>query len=59
MVEVIEIIVHEACEPNVVGHLFDADALTGEDHAKVDLLAIEAEAAACGDGLVAEISQRP
>ncbi len=34
VVEVAEIIVHEADEPNVLAHLFDADALTGEDDAE-------------------------
>jgi hypothetical protein len=30
--------------------LFDADALAGEDDAEIDLLPIEADAAACGHG---------
>ena len=50
MIEVTEIIVHEADEPNLVADLFDADALTSEDQAEIDLLPIEADAAACGDG---------
>jgi hypothetical protein len=56
VVEVAEIIVHEADEPNVLAHLFDADALTGEDDAEIDFLPIEADAPACGhgDGLVVE-----
>jgi hypothetical protein len=37
-----EIIVHEAYEPNPVADLFDADALTGEDRAEIDLVPIEA-----------------
>jgi hypothetical protein len=36
VVELSEIIVHEGDEPNVVAHLFDADALTGEDYAEID-----------------------
>jgi len=45
VVEVAQIIVHEADEPNLVAHLFDADSLAGEDQAEIDLLAIEADAA--------------
>jgi hypothetical protein len=37
-----EIIVHEADEPNPIADLFDADALTGEDQAEIDLVPIEA-----------------
>ena len=37
MVEVAEIIVHEADEPNVLADLLDADALTGENSAEIDL----------------------
>jgi hypothetical protein len=50
VVEVAEIIVHEGDEPNVLAHLFDADALAGEDEAEIDLLPIEADATACGHG---------
>ena len=50
MVEVAEIIVHEGDEPDFLAHLFDADALASEDDAKIDLLPIEADAAACGHG---------
>lgn len=50
MVEVTEIISHKADQPNLVADLFDADALAGEDEAEVDLVAIEADSAACGDG---------
>ena len=45
-----QIIVHEADEPNVLAHLVDADALTGEDCAEVDFLPIEADAPARCDG---------
>ncbi len=50
MVEVAEIIVHKADEPNVLADLLDANALAGEDGAEIDLLAIEADAPACGHG---------
>ena len=41
MVEVAEIIVHEADEPNAVVDLLDAEPLTGEDNRDVDLLAVQ------------------
>ena len=41
---------HEADEPNVVAHLFDADVLAGEHDAHVDLLAVVTDATAAGDG---------
>ena len=50
MVEVAEIIVHKADEPNLLADLLDADALAGEDGAEIDLLPIEADAPACGHG---------
>ena len=49
MVEVAEIVVHEAYKPNLIAHLFDADGLAGEDGTDY-FLAIEADAAACGHG---------
>ena len=49
-VEVAEIVVHEACEPDVLVDLFDTDILTGEHEAEIDLLPVEADAAAGGDG---------
>ena len=48
MIEVAEIVIHEADEPNLLADLLDADALAGEDGAEIDLLAIEG-AAAPGD----------
>jgi len=56
VIEVAEIVIHEGDEPDLIAHLFDADALAGEDEAEIDLLAVEADAAACGhaDGLVVE-----
>ncbi|WP_192252378.1 hypothetical protein [Mesorhizobium caraganae] len=54
VIEVSQIIIHEAAQPDVVLDLFDADGLAGEDDTEVDLLAIVADAAAGGDddGLV-------
>jgi len=48
--------VHEADEPDVLFDLFDADGLTGEDLAEIDLAHFEADAAArCdGDGPIVE-----
>ena len=48
--QISQIIVHEAGRPDMVLGLFDADGLTGEDEAEVDLFAIVADAAAGGDG---------
>ena len=56
---------HEADEPDAIGHLLDADALTGEHGAKVDFAALEADAAAVGDQCgsvmerILEIAQSP
>jgi hypothetical protein len=43
----------EACEPNVVVNLFDAELLAGQDGRDIDPLAIRAEAAAGGDDDIA------
>jgi hypothetical protein len=48
-VEVAEIIVHEAGEPNAFVDLFDSEPLTGEHGGDVDPLAMQAEASAAGD----------
>jgi hypothetical protein len=48
-VEVSEIVAHEADDPNSVVDFFDADALAGEHGRDVNLLAIQADAAAGGD----------
>ncbi len=48
-IEVAEIVLHEADEPDTVGHLLDADTLAGEHGAEVDLAALVANAAAVGD----------
>lgn len=50
VIKIAQIIVPEAGQPDIVFDLFDADGLTGEDEAEVDLLAIVADAAAGGDG---------
>jgi hypothetical protein len=56
VVEVAQIIIHEADEPNLLADLLDADELAGKDGAEIDLLTIEADSAACGDcdGLIVE-----
>ena len=56
MIEVPQIVVHEADAPDSVLHLFNADVLTGKDGAEIDLLPVVANPpAACdGDGLVME-----
>jgi hypothetical protein len=43
-------LVHEADQPGLVVGLFDADFLAGEDLAEIDLLVVESDAPACGDG---------
>ena len=48
-VEVSKIIVHEACEPNALVDLLDAEFLAGQHGRDVDPLAMQAEAAASGD----------
>ena len=50
IIKVPQVIVHEAGKPDMVFDLFDADGLAGKDEAKVDLLAIVADATAGGDG---------
>src|ERR1700726_2097978 len=56
VIEVTEIVIHEADEPDLLAHLFDAHLLPGEHGAEVDFLPIEADAPACGhrDRLVME-----
>jgi hypothetical protein len=56
-VEVTEIVVHEACEPNSLVDLLDAELLTGEDGRDVDLLAMQAEASASRDENVAVVER--
>jgi hypothetical protein len=50
VVEVSQIVMHEADEPDAVVGLFYADGLTGEDRAEIDLAVFVADAAAGGDG---------
>src|SRR5882762_6768665 len=50
IVEVAPIIVHEADEPNPILGLCDADGLAGKELTEIDLLAVEADAAARGHG---------
>lgn len=51
-----QVVIHEACEPDMVFDLFDADSLPGKDQAEIDLLSLVADATACcdGNGLVVE-----
>jgi hypothetical protein len=50
VVEVSEIVTHKADEPNPVVGLFDSDGLPREHLAEIDLLPIEADAAAGCEG---------
>ncbi len=50
MIEESQVIVHEADEPDVVGHLLDTDVLAGEYGAEMDLLTSEADPATLCDG---------
>jgi len=56
VVEVSEIVMHEADEPNAVVGLLDSDVLAGKDGAEIDLSLLVAYAAAGreGDCLVVE-----
>ena len=48
---------HEACEPNALVDLLDAEALTGEDGRDVDFLAMQAEPPASGDQQLAIVER--
>jgi hypothetical protein len=48
-VDISQIIVHEADEPNAVIDFLDSKLLSGQYGGDVDLLAIDAEVAAIGD----------
>ena len=50
MIEVTEVVVHKADEPDVVTHLFDAHPLAGEDLTEVHLASVEADAATVRHG---------
>jgi hypothetical protein len=41
VVEVTEIIIHKADQPDPIADLFDTDALAGEDEAEIDFLALK------------------
>src|SRR5258708_14782091 len=45
-IEVFQIIIHKADQPDVFVNFFDADGLTGEDRAEVNFLAPQTDAAA-------------
>ncbi|MGH9494065.1 MAG: hypothetical protein ACRD3B_03635, partial [Candidatus Sulfotelmatobacter sp.] len=47
-IEVSQIIIHKADQPNIVVYFFDADGLAGEDRAEIDLFAAQTQAAAMG-----------
>src|SRR6266404_7812210 len=48
-IEVSQIIIHKAYQPNVVVDLFDAYGLAGEDRAEVNFFASQTNATASGD----------
>ena len=48
-IEVAEIVLHEADEPDAVGDLLDANLLSGEHGTDVNFAALVADAAAVGD----------
>jgi hypothetical protein len=50
VIEEAQVVFHEANEPYFIAHLLDADVLTGEHGAEIDLAPADADAAALGDG---------
>jgi hypothetical protein len=56
-VEISEIAVHEAGEPNAVVDFLDIELLTGRHGGDVDPLAMQAEATASGDDDVAIVER--
>src|SRR5579872_4479194 len=48
-IDITEVVIHEADEPDAVVDFFDADGLSGQTSAEIDFLAIKAEPAAVGD----------
>jgi hypothetical protein len=42
LLEEAQVVIHEACEPDVIGDFPDANSLTGKDLAEIDLAAAEA-----------------
>jgi len=57
IVEIFEIVVHEADEPNAVVDLLDSKPLAGEHLGDFDLLSVHADAAARGDDDVAVVER--
>ena len=49
VIEVAEIVLHEADEPDLVADLYDADHLAGKYDAQVDFLPVVTNTAASGD----------
>ena len=54
-IDISQIIVDEADEPNSLVDLLDAEALSGEDGGDVDFLSVDADTAAGGDEDVAVV----
>jgi hypothetical protein len=48
-IEVSQIIIHKADQPDVVVHFFDADRLPGKDRAEIDFFLAQTDAALTGD----------
>ena len=55
-IDVAEIVLHEADQPNTFFDLLDTDSLPGEEGAEIDFFAVETDTSALGDvdGLVVE-----
>jgi hypothetical protein len=56
-VDIAQIIVDEADEPNSLVDFFDAEALSGQDGGDVDFLSVDADTAAGGDEDVAVVER--
>ena len=56
-IEVAEIIVHEADEPNALVDFLDAESLTCQDARDVDPLAMQAKASTSGDQNIAVVER--
>ena len=50
MIEEAQVVIHKGNEPDFIAYLLDADVLTGEHGAEIDLAPADADAAALGDG---------
>jgi hypothetical protein len=55
-IDVTEIIIHKAHQPDIVVDFFDAHGLAGEDRAEIDFFVAETDSTATGDhdGFVVE-----